>query len=92
MLADMGENGDPEALVGLGELTARYSDARGMLLIGKAALNRGLPFDHYAYPDQRHPGVHADRPRGRAQHRLRDRAAGKRVQPDGGLAGARPTA
>ncbi len=50
ILADMGENGDPDALVGLGELTARYSDARGMLLVGKAALNRGLPFDHYAYP------------------------------------------
>jgi soluble lytic murein transglycosylase len=50
LLADMGENGDPEALVGLGELTARASDARGMLLMGKAALNRGLPFDFYAYP------------------------------------------
>jgi peptidoglycan lytic transglycosylase len=50
LLADMGENGDPEALVGLGEITARHSDARGMLLMGKAALNRGLPFDFYAYP------------------------------------------
>ncbi|QOZ52816.1 lytic transglycosylase domain-containing protein [Bradyrhizobium sp. CCBAU 53338] len=50
MLADMGENGDPEALTGLGELTQRYGDARGMLLVGKAALNRGLPFDFYAYP------------------------------------------
>ena len=50
LLADMGENGDPEALVGLGEITARHGDARGMLLMGKAALNRGLPFDHYAYP------------------------------------------
>lgn len=50
LLADMGENGDPEALAGLGELTQRYSDARGMLLLGKAALNRGLPFDFYAYP------------------------------------------
>jgi soluble lytic murein transglycosylase len=50
IFADMGENGDPDALVGLGELTARHSDARGMLLLGKAALNRGLPFDHYAYP------------------------------------------
>jgi soluble lytic murein transglycosylase len=28
----------------------RNHDARGLLLIGKAALNRGLPFDHYAYP------------------------------------------
>src|SRR5207344_1081010 len=50
ILADMGENGDPEALVGLGELTGRYTDARGMLMLGKAALNRGLPFDFYAYP------------------------------------------
>ena len=50
IFGDMGENGDPDALAGLGELTARYGDARGMLLLGKAALNRGLPFDHYAYP------------------------------------------
>jgi soluble lytic murein transglycosylase len=50
ILADTGENGDPEALVGLGELASRHSDARGMLLVGKAALNRGLPFDFYAYP------------------------------------------
>src|SRR2546428_449873 len=50
IFADIGENGDPDALVGLGELTSRHSDARGMLLLGKAALNRGLPFDHYAYP------------------------------------------
>ena len=50
ILGDMGENGDADALAGLGELTARNNDARGMLLLGKAALNRGLPFDHYAYP------------------------------------------
>jgi soluble lytic murein transglycosylase len=50
IFGDMGENGDPEALVGLGELASRNSDARGMLLLGKAALNRGLPFDFYAYP------------------------------------------
>jgi soluble lytic murein transglycosylase len=50
ILADMGENGDPDALVGLGELASRNGDARGMLLVGKAALNRGLPFDFYAYP------------------------------------------
>ena len=46
IFADMGENGDPDALVGLGELASRHGDARGMLLVGKAALNRGLPFDH----------------------------------------------
>lgn len=50
IVADMGENGDPEALVGLAEIASRNSDARAMLLVGKAALNRGLPFDHYAYP------------------------------------------
>jgi soluble lytic murein transglycosylase len=50
IFADMGENGDPDALVGLGELASRRGDARGMLLMGKSALNRGLPFDFYAYP------------------------------------------
>ena len=50
IFGDMGENGDPDALAGLGQLAARNNDARGMLSLGKAALNRGLPFDHYAYP------------------------------------------
>ena len=50
IFSDMGENGDPDALVGLGELASRNADARAMLLLGKAALNRGLPFDFYAYP------------------------------------------
>jgi soluble lytic murein transglycosylase len=50
IFADMGENGDPNAVLGLGELAARQGDARAMLLAGKAALNRGLPFDFYAYP------------------------------------------
>jgi soluble lytic murein transglycosylase len=50
IFADAGENGDPEALAGLAELTQRRNYARGMLLVGKSALNRGLPFDFYAYP------------------------------------------
>jgi soluble lytic murein transglycosylase len=50
IFADMGENGDPDALSGLGELASRHGDARAMLLVGKAALNRGLPFDFFAYP------------------------------------------
>ena len=50
IFADTGENGDPNALIGLGELAAHNGDARAMLLLGKAALNRGLPFDFYAYP------------------------------------------
>jgi soluble lytic murein transglycosylase len=50
IFADVGENGDADAIMGLGELTARYGYARGMILAGKAALNRGMPFDFYAYP------------------------------------------
>jgi soluble lytic murein transglycosylase len=51
ILADMGERADdPDALAALGDLAQRNNDARSMLLLGKAALNRGLPFDHYAYP------------------------------------------
>jgi soluble lytic murein transglycosylase len=50
IFADIGENGDTDALIGLSELTTHYGYARGMILVGKAALNRGLPFDSYAYP------------------------------------------
>ncbi|MET0219995.1 MAG: lytic transglycosylase domain-containing protein [Tardiphaga sp.] len=50
IFADMGDNGDEDALLGLAEVAARHADARAMLLVGKSALNRGLPFDHYAYP------------------------------------------
>ena len=50
IFADAGDNGDPDALVGLAEIAGRHDDARAMLLVGKAALNRGLPFDFYAYP------------------------------------------
>ncbi|MGH6779877.1 MAG: lytic transglycosylase domain-containing protein [Bradyrhizobium sp.] len=50
IFANMGRHGDPNALVGLAEAAYRHGDARGMVLVGKAALNRGLPFDFYAYP------------------------------------------
>jgi soluble lytic murein transglycosylase len=50
IFADVGENGDTDALLGLAELAARHNYARGQLLVGKAALNRGLPFDLHAYP------------------------------------------
>jgi len=51
ILADLGEHAeDVEALAAVAQLAERHGDARGMLLVGKAALNRGLPFDHYAYP------------------------------------------
>jgi soluble lytic murein transglycosylase len=51
MLADLGERSDDlNILGGLGEAAARANDARGMLLLGKAALGRGHPFDYYAHP------------------------------------------
>jgi soluble lytic murein transglycosylase len=50
ILADMGDSADANVLAGLAELASRNNDARGMLQLGKAALNRGLPFDVYAYP------------------------------------------
>jgi soluble lytic murein transglycosylase len=45
------ESSDPSVVAGVGTLTARYNDAQAMLLVGKAALARGMPMDHYAYPD-----------------------------------------
>ena len=52
MAADVGENAtDTAALVGLAGIAARHGDARVTLLIGKAALRRGLPFERYAFPD-----------------------------------------
>lgn len=41
---------DVAALAALGELTARKTDARAMLQIGKTALARGLALDTYAFP------------------------------------------
>jgi len=41
---------DAGTLSALGELAEQYHDARGMLHMGKAALGRGLPLDHYAFP------------------------------------------
>ena len=51
-VADLAEeSSDAAALAALGQLAAHYNDARAMLLIGKAALARGLPMDQYAFPD-----------------------------------------
>jgi soluble lytic murein transglycosylase len=51
MMADLGDKAaDAGALMMLGEVAKRNNDARGMLLVGKAALTRGLPLDHYAFP------------------------------------------
>jgi peptidoglycan lytic transglycosylase len=45
------QSSDAAALAALGQLTARYTDAQAMLLIGKTALARGLAMDLYAFPD-----------------------------------------
>jgi soluble lytic murein transglycosylase len=51
-VSDLAEQGsDAAALAALGELTARYNDARAMLLIGKTALARGFAMDLYAFPE-----------------------------------------
>ena len=59
-LADLGERGtDAAALAAVGEVAARRKDARAMLLLGKAALGRGLPLEHYAFPTVGMPEYHA---------------------------------
>ena len=58
-LADLGERAlDTVALAALGDVAARHKDARAMLLLGKAALARGLPLEHYAFPRIGIPDYH----------------------------------
>jgi soluble lytic murein transglycosylase len=50
-VADLGERSmDTATLAALGEVAARHNDARAMVLLGKAALGRGLPLEHFAFP------------------------------------------
>ena len=50
-LADLGErSSDTVGLAAIGEVAARQRDARAMVLLGKSALGRGLPLEHYAFP------------------------------------------
>jgi soluble lytic murein transglycosylase len=50
--ADLGEQSSNVSLLeALGELTGRRNDARAMLQVGKLSLGRGLPLDHYAFPN-----------------------------------------
>jgi soluble lytic murein transglycosylase len=50
-LADLGERStDAAALSAIGSVAERNRDARAMALLGKAALGRGLPLDHHAFP------------------------------------------
>ena len=49
--ADLGDrSNDAGGLAAIGEVAARNGDARAMLLLGKAALGRGLPLENYAFP------------------------------------------
>lgn len=52
MAADIGDkSSDGPGLARLAEIAAHHNDARATLLIGKAALGHGLPFERYAFPD-----------------------------------------
>jgi soluble lytic murein transglycosylase len=51
MYAELGETmRDADQLAALAEFTAQRKDARAMLLVGRDALNRGLPFEAAAFP------------------------------------------
>jgi soluble lytic murein transglycosylase len=51
-VTDLGaDSNDPAVISGVGKLAARYNDAQAMLILGKTALGRGLPLEHYAFPD-----------------------------------------
>ena len=50
-VADLGERSmDKATLAALGEVAARHKDARAMVLLGRAALGRGFPFEQFAFP------------------------------------------
>ena len=51
MAADLGDKAtDTAALATLADIATRHDDARATLLIGKAMLGRGYPFERYAFP------------------------------------------
>jgi soluble lytic murein transglycosylase len=50
IFAELGDTADADALAALGDIAARHDDTRALLTLGKDALNRGLPFEHYAFP------------------------------------------
>jgi soluble lytic murein transglycosylase len=50
-LAELGERStDLATLAAIGEVAARHKDARVMVLLARAALERGLPFEQFAFP------------------------------------------
>lgn len=50
LLVEVGEYGDVDAIAALAEVANRNRDARGLVLLANDAINRGLPFDHHAFP------------------------------------------
>jgi soluble lytic murein transglycosylase len=51
LYADLSQNlKDPAQLQALGDLAAENGDARGLLMVGKTAVQRGFPLDVHAYP------------------------------------------
>ena len=51
MFAELGESAtDVAGMAMLCDLARKYNDGRSMLLLAKAAHNRGLPLDYYAFP------------------------------------------
>jgi soluble lytic murein transglycosylase len=51
MAADLGDKAtDTAALARFADIAAQHNDARATLLIGKAMLGRGYPFERYAFP------------------------------------------
>jgi soluble lytic murein transglycosylase len=59
-VVDLGERSmDKATLAALGEVAARQKDARAMVLLGKAALGRGFPLEHFAFPTVGNPEYRA---------------------------------
>lgn len=50
IVADIAERADADTLAMFAGIAARRQDARALLVIGKGALARDLPFDRHAYP------------------------------------------
>jgi soluble lytic murein transglycosylase len=45
------DSSDAGAVAAVGKLTAQYHDAPATLIVGKTALDRGMPMDELAFPD-----------------------------------------
>jgi soluble lytic murein transglycosylase len=52
MVSDLADRAiESEVLAVLAEICRRHQDARALVHLGKYGLGRGLPLDHYAFPD-----------------------------------------